>query len=157
MMELFWQNSFLFPPNNPIINVQLGLKYASRCLRISTRTIASVCSLKKCIYFTVCCSKTLINNILLIIMRFKSSRSQMFFQIGLLFLKISKYLEELAVLRVFLIACHAYNFIEKRLQHKYFLVNIAQFLRTSFFTELLLWLLWHLEIIKVNCETSVTQ
>ena len=96
MMELFRQNSFLFPPNNPIINVQLGLKYASRCFRISIRTIASVCLLKKYIYFTVCCSKTLINNILLIIMRFKSSRSQMFFKIGVLYLKISKYLQEKA-------------------------------------------------------------
>ena len=45
---------------------------------------------------TVCCSKTLINNILLIIMRFKSSRSQMFFKIGVLFLNISKYLQEKA-------------------------------------------------------------
>ena len=41
---------------------------------------------------TVCCSKTLINNIL----RFKSSRSQMFFKIGVLFLKISKYVLEKA-------------------------------------------------------------
>ena len=44
----------------------------------------------------------------------RSSRSQMFFNI---------------------------DFIKKRHQHRRFSVNIAKFLRTSFFTELLRWLL----------------
>ena len=35
----------------------------------------------------------------------------------------------------------AFNFIKKRLQHRSFPVKIAKFLRTSFFTEDLPWLL----------------
>ena len=34
----------------------------------------------------------------------------------------------------------AYNFIKKRLQHRCFPVDIAEFLRTSFFKEYLRWL-----------------
>ena len=44
----------------------------------------------------------------------------------------------------------ACNFIKKRLQHRCFPVNIAKFLRTSFFTEYLRWLLLHIVSIKLR-------
>ena len=49
------------------------------------------------------------------------------------FLKISQNLQEIACARV--------SFLKKRLWHRCFLVNFAKFLRTSFLTEHLRWLL----------------
>ena len=37
------------------------------------------------------------------------------------------------------------NFIKKRLQHRCFPVNIAKFLRTAYFKDLLRWLLFQVE------------
>ena len=61
---------------------------------------------------------------------FRSSRSQLFFKIGV-FLKISV-LESLFNKVAGLKAC---SFIKTRLQHKCFPVKFAKFLRTPFFTE----------------------
>ena len=53
-------------------------------------------------------------------------------------------------LRMFL---QARNFIKKRLQHRYFLVNIVKFLRTAFLIEQLWWLL--LKVFAQNLIASV--
>ena len=47
----------------------------------------------------------------------------------------------------------ARNFIKKRLQHRYFLVNIVKFLRTAFLIEQLWWLL--LKVFAQNLIASV--
>ena len=43
----------------------------------------------------------------------------------------------------------AYNFIKKRLQHSYFPVNTAKFLRTGFFIKYLWWLLLRLASLQL--------
>ena len=71
--------------------------------------------------------------------KFRSSRSQMFFKIGVLksFTIFSgKYL----FWSLFLIKLHAF-IIKKRLQHMRFPMNITKLLRTAFYIEQLWWLL----------------
>ena len=67
----------------------------------------------------------------------KSSRTQMFFRIGVLFLNIQRKTAELESLfnKVF------NSFIKKRLQLTYFSLNIAKFLRAAFFIEYFRWLI----------------
>ena len=42
------------------------------------------------------------------------------------------------------------SFIKNRLQHRCFPVKFLKFLRTSFFTEHLLWLLWLVEMLRLH-------
>ena len=76
----------------------------------------------------------------------QSSRSQMFFKIGVL--KNSQISQENTMLESLfneVAGLKAWNFIKKRLQHLYFPVKFAKFLRTLFFKEHLLWLLLQME------------
>ena len=76
--------------------------------------------------------------------KFKSSRSQMFFKIGVI--KNFAYFSW----SLFLIMCQgqAFNFVKKRLQNRCFPVKFAKFLKTPFFTEHLRWLLPLVEMQK---------
>ena len=49
------------------------------------------------------------------------------------------------------------NFIKKRLQHRFFPVNIAKFLRTTFFIEHLWWLLLTLDLHPMNLGTACSK
>ena len=51
------------------------------------------------------------------------------------------------------------DFIKRRLQHRCFLVNIPKFLRTSFFTEHLWWLLLNFlqNLLKITAKKIVSQ
>ena len=84
---------------------------------------------------------------------FRSSRSLMFFKIGVKKFnrfKIGLKLQNIAIFigkhlcwSLFLIRLQAFqdcNFIKMRLQHRCFPVNIAKFLRTTFFTKHVKWL-----------------
>ena len=82
--------------------------------------------------------------------KLRSNRSQMFFKIGVKknIKKFKKFLKKFRkchrktpVVESFLIKLQVCNFIKKRLQHKYFPVKFAKFLRTPFFTKHLRWLL----------------
>ena len=65
----------------------------------------------------------------------RSSRLQMFFKISVLKkTSVAEFLFNKVT------ALKARNFIKKKLQHRCFPVNIAKFLRTTFFTEHLKWL-----------------
>ena len=77
--------------------------------------------------------------------KLKSSRSQVVFKIGIL-KNFAIFTGEHLCWTLFLMrpetfSLKACNFIKKRLQHRYFLVNIVNFLRTAFFIEHLQWLL----------------
>ena len=84
----------------------------------------------------------------------RSSRSQMFFKIGLLknFAIIAgKYLYWGLFFNKFADRKPC-SFIKKRLQHRCFHVNIAKFLRTAFFIKYLRWLL--LNKVKTNVKST---
>ena len=51
----------------------------------------------------------------------------------------------------------ANNFIKKRLQRRFFPVNIAKFLRTTFFIEHLWWLLLTLDLRPMNLGTACSK
>ena len=68
---------------------------------------------------------------------YRSNRSQMFFDIGAL-KKFAIFTGKYFAIFTGLKAC---NFIKKRLQYRYFPLNIAKFLRSAFFIKHLLWLL----------------
>ena len=80
---------------------------------------------------------------------------QMFFKIGVL--KISQISQKTSVLEpnfskvAGLIFC---NFIKKRLRHRCFPVKFAKFLRTTFFTEHLQWLLLRLLCRPMPCKLN---
>ena len=74
---------------------------------------------------------------------FRSSRSQMFFKIGVLE-NCAIFTRKHLCWSLFLIKFSKKfikNFIKKRLQHRCFPANIAKFLRTTFFIQHLWWLL----------------
>ena len=71
--------------------------------------------------------------------KFRSSRSQMFFKIGVL-KSFTIFSGKHLFWSLFLIKLHAY-IIKKRLQHMRFPMNIAKLLRTAFYIEQLWWLL----------------
>ena len=48
----------------------------------------------------------------------------------------------------------ACNFIQKKLEHRCFPVNIAKYLRTAFFTEHLQWLLYSLRVFHPTLVVS---
>ena len=73
------------------------------------------------------------NCILLCHVRVRSSRQALFCSVKKMFLEISQNSQENACARV--------SFLNKRLWHRGFPVNFAKFLRTSFLTEHLQWLL----------------
>ena len=122
MIKLFCQNEFLFPQNNPINNWVLQEQLLPCGRHLENVSYSYFMSFKK------------VNNqqLLLIIMRFRSSRLKMFFKLGFL-----KYFAIFKGKNQCLQAC---NFIKKWLQHRHFPVNIAKSLRTIFFTEHLQWL-----------------
>ena len=60
--------------------------------------------------------------------------SQMLFKIDVL-KNFTIFTGKLPCLSLFLIRSQARNFIKKRFQQRYFLVNIVKFLRTTFFME----------------------
>ena len=75
---------------------------------------------------------------------FRSSRSQMFFKVGVLksyAIFTGKHLRWSLFLIKFKSFRPAWNFIKKKLEHRYFPVNIAKILRTAFFIEHFRWLL----------------
>ena len=74
----------------------------------------------------------------LVLTRFGSSRSHMFFKIGVL-RNFAIFTGKQLCWSLFLIKLQ--TFIKKRLQHRCFPVNIAKFLRTLFFIAHLRWLL----------------
>ena len=73
----------------------------------------------------------------------RSSRSQMFFEIGILriFCNTHRKTPVLESLLNKVVSLEASHFIRKRLKYRCFSVNIAKFLRTMFFKEHLRWLL----------------
>ena len=70
----------------------------------------------------------------------KSSRTQMFFRLGVLFHNIQRKTPELESLFNKVTGLQPCNFIKKRLQLRYFPLNIATFLRTALFIEHFRWL-----------------
>ena len=72
----------------------------------------------------------------------RSSRLQMFFKISILkkFLKLYSKTSVVEFLFNKVATLKGCNFVKKKLRHTCFPVNIAKFLRTSFFTEHLWWL-----------------
>ena len=77
----------------------------------------------------------------------RDSRSQIFYKIGVL-KSFKIFIGKLLCWSLFLIKMPLFNkglkvcnFIEKRLQHRFFPVKFAKFLRTPFFIEHLRWLL----------------
>ena len=60
------------------------------------------------------------------------------------------YLQENTCVGVSFLSRQACNFIEKRLQHRYFLVNIGKFIRTPILKNICEWLLLHFW--KVFCK-----
>ena len=67
----------------------------------------------------------------------------MFFKIGV-FKSFENFTGKHVCWSLFLLECQACNFIKKRFQHKYFLVNIVKFLSTALLIEHLRWLLLYL-------------
>ena len=68
--------------------------------------------------------------------RFKSSRSHVFFKIGVVLKNFAIFTGKHLCLSLFLIKLQGFNFIKKGLQHRCFPVNIAKFLRTAFLEHL---------------------
>ena len=86
----------------------------------------------------------------------KSSRSQMFFNIGVLKI-FANFIGKHLYWSLFLIKlpAKAFNFIEKRLKHRCFAVKFTKFLRTPFSTKHLWWLL--LESASTQNRVSVNK
>ena len=109
----------------------LFFKFWKRAGRPSRPSVWS--SLRKCLYsYLMSFKKVNDQELLLIIMRFRSSRLKMFFKLG--------FLKYFAVFKGKTQCLQACNFIKKWLQHRHFPMNIAKSLRTIFFTEHLQWL-----------------
>ena len=74
---------------------------------------------------------------------FRSSRSQMFFKVGV-HKNVANFTEKHLCWSLFVIKLQAFrpgcNLIKKRLQHRCFSVKFGKFLRTSIFTEHLRWI-----------------
>ena len=81
----------------------------------------------------------------------RSSRSQMFFKIGVLGNIVNFTGKHLYSSHFLIKAC---NFIKKRLRDRCFPVNFAKFLRTPFFTEHLQWLLLNNAVNNLSNTTS---
>ena len=80
-----------------------------------------------------------------------SSRSQMFFKIGF-FINFAVFTGIPVLESLFnkVTGRQHCNFIKKRLQPRWFLVNIAKFLRTAFFIEHLRWLLLTYDVYNIS-------
>ena len=73
---------------------------------------------------------------------FKSSCTQMFFRLGVLFLNIQRKTTEFESLFDKVTGLQSCSFIKKRLQFRYYFLNIAKFLRTALFIEHFRWLVF---------------